>query len=225
LIGVNNNTIFSLDPRINSNDKMATHFQYSNPPKMSCLASTGDGQVVVGDLKGEIRLFSDVNKRAKNLFPGLGDSVIGIDVTEDGNYICATAQSYLLVIATALPNGKNGFRTAMGDRKPRPWKLSLKAHHLVEYNIDKVCFTPAHFNTGVGIQEESIVTSTGPFIVTWSLDKVKKGKLDSYKIKRCLQEVVADQFLFAKNDQVVVTLPDDVLLERRTSAKLKKSKQ
>jgi hypothetical protein len=91
--------------------------------------------VVAGDSKGELRLYSDISKRAKTALPGLGgqylpsihfqhpsnmnacmntshcmiiDGVIGVDVTEDGKYVLATTKAYLLLIPTSLP-GQFGF--------------------------------------------------------------------------------------------------------------------
>jgi hypothetical protein len=215
VLGVNNNSVFSLDPRLNTANKLAQRYQYTKAPKMSCVAANGQGQVAVGDQRGEIRMFSDISKKAKTLLPGLGDAVVGIDVTEDGKYILATTSHYLLLIPTSLPSGQTGFDKAMVKAKPVPIKLQLDPKDLNKHNIGEVSFTAAHFNTGQSINEQWIVTSTGPFIITWSLHKVKHGKTKDYRIKRCDQDVVADSFRYDKEDQVVVTLPDDVILQRR----------
>jgi len=222
LMGVNNNSVFQLDPRLNTQNKMTHHYQYQKAPKMSCVTSNRDGQVAVGDLKGEIRLFSDISKKAKTLLPGLGDPVIGIDVTEDGKYILATTTQYLLVIPTTISGEKTGFDVSMGAKKPVPLKLQLDPKDLAKHNIGKVSFTSAHFNTGESITEEWIVTSTGPFVITWNFRKVKLGNLKSYKIKNCREEIVADQFRYNQEDQVVVTVPDDVFIEKRNVTSRKK---
>jgi hypothetical protein len=55
--------------------------------------------------------------RAKTTLPGLGDPIIGIDVTEDGRWILATCRTYIIVIPTDLPNGNTGFEKPMGKYK------------------------------------------------------------------------------------------------------------
>jgi hypothetical protein len=45
----------------------------------------------------------------------------------------------------------------------------------MEHNVS---FTPARFNTNQNEEEKSIITSSGPFVVTWNFRKVKQGRLD-----------------------------------------------
>ena len=40
------------------------------------------------------------------------------------------------------------------------------------------------FNMGENQEENAIVTSTGEFVVAWDFNKVKKGYLDKYHIKK-----------------------------------------
>lgn len=77
----------------------------------------------------------------------------------------------------------------------------------------QVSFTPARFN--LGSAETSIVTSTGPFVVTWSFDRVKRGILDVYTIHKYEQDVVAEGFRYGQDRSLVVTLPDDVKLAHK----------
>lgn len=86
---------------------------------------------------------------------------------------------------------------------------------MVTHNIKTLQFTPAKFNVGEG-KETFISTSTGPFLITWNFPKIKAGKRMHYKIKRCDSTVVADQFLFNHDDKMVVTLPDNVYMQRMT---------
>jgi len=44
-------------------------------------------------------------------------------------------------------------------------------------------FTSAKFNNGDNINETSIVSSTGDFLITWNFNFVKRGVLNKYKIK------------------------------------------
>lgn len=59
------------------------------------------------------------------------------------------------------------------------------------------------FNTGVGDMEKTIVTSTGPFVVAFNFRSVKAGKLREYKIKRYDDVVVADNFRFGDDREIV----------------------
>lgn len=39
---------------------------------------------------------------------------------------------------------------------------------------------------GENQEENAIVTSTGEYVVAWDFNKVKKGYLDKYNIKKCV---------------------------------------
>ncbi len=102
--------------------------------------------------------------------PALGDPIIGVDVTADGRYLVATCKTYLLLIDTLIGDGRYkgslGFdRSFPADSKPIPRRLQLKPEHLA-YMQTEVSFTPARFNAGVDAEEKTIVTSTGPFVIT-----------------------------------------------------------
>jgi len=45
------------------------------------MAATLNGRFLVANKKGEIRLYDKMGKKAKTLFPGLGQEIIGVDVT------------------------------------------------------------------------------------------------------------------------------------------------
>ncbi len=49
---------------------------------------------------------------------------------------------------------------------------------------------------------------------------MKQNILDQYNIKKYNAVVVADQFKFGEDKKVIVTLPDDVLMDRRTIRKV-----
>ena len=57
---------------------------------------------------------------------------------------------------------------------------------LAKYRINTVDFTPARFNNfNISNGEHtSIVTSSGPYLITWNFKKVQKGLLKSYQIKK-----------------------------------------
>ena len=85
--------------------------------------------------------------------------------------------------------------------------------------MTKVHFTPARFNNGDNIEENSIVTSTGSLLVTWNFAKVKRGLLKAYTIKRMPQNAVEGQFKFNNEEKVLVTMPQTVTVETRKRQK------
>lgn len=183
--GLNHNSLFVIDSRVQGEKRVAeTAKQYATKQKFSAMATTGQGYVVVGSEKGEIRMFDRVGINAKTLLPGFGDPIIGLDVTEKGDYILATCKDYLLLINTALKGSDHtGFTKRMGNDKPAPIRLKLRPEHVAYMGIE-VAFTRARFNSGDG-DEKYIVTGTGPYVVTWNFRQVKSGKkLYDYVIKQ-----------------------------------------
>ena len=85
ILGVNKNSVFSLDPRQHGN-KLAQKHTYSTAMGMNSIVANGAGNVATGSEKGEIRLYNDIDKIAKTRLPGLGDAIIGLDTTEDGKW-------------------------------------------------------------------------------------------------------------------------------------------
>ncbi len=73
-----------------------------------------------------------------------------------------------------------------------------------------VFFTPAKFNTGEGIEETSIITATGPYVVEWNLQKLLRGAKAPYKIRRYTDEVKADDFQYGTNKNIIMALPHEV---------------
>jgi hypothetical protein len=168
VLGVNNNTVFSLDPRQHGANKLAEHKSYKTNNKFSTLATTSSGDVAVGADDGQIRLYNSISKVAKSCLPGLGDAITGMDVTADGQHVLATTAHYLLVIPTAVEGqAKSGFAQSITAKASAPIKLALDPSDMVQYGIKELNFTPAKFNTG-DKQEQFISTSTGPYIITWS---------------------------------------------------------
>lgn len=86
LLGLSGQSFYRLDPRL-SGDKLVADRSYmygKSAPSLSCMATTENGQMVMGSRKGEIRLFSSktftkdidplarLKPRAKTTLPGLG---------------------------------------------------------------------------------------------------------------------------------------------------------
>lgn len=74
----------------------------------------------------------------------------------------------------------------------------------------------AKFNRSLRGVETSIITSTGPYVITWNFNLVLKGKLDHYQIKKYDSDIVANHFLKTGEDKsIVVVLPHDVTVAKR----------
>jgi hypothetical protein len=119
--------------------------------------------------------------------------------------------------------GKLGFEKSFAkDAKPQPRRLGLTPNHVAQFQHETktpISFTPANFNTGLDEKETSIVTATGPFIVTWNMAKVLAGKKDPYTIKRYSDEVKADNFKYGTDKNVIVALPNEVNMVMKKSFK------
>ncbi|KXS18694.1 VID27-domain-containing protein [Gonapodya prolifera JEL478] len=219
VVGLNHNAVFKLDPRL-AGDKIVMgdegkgYRPYASKTQFTAVATDERGHLAVGSAKGNIRLFDSVGKRAKTELPGLGDPIIGIDVSADGQWVLATCKDYILLVNTAIKgaDGATGFSKAMGQSKPVPRRLQLKPEH-VAYMGGTVNFTPARFDTGEG-SERMIVTSTGEFVVSWNFRKVKAGGkgTDEYVIKKYCKVVVSDNFRYNMPRDIVVATPDNVTL-------------
>nr|KIR84859.1 cytoplasmic protein [Cryptococcus tetragattii IND107] len=220
LIGHSHNGIFRIDPRVSGNKLVESQFkQYASKNDFSAATTTESGKLVVASNKGDIRLFDQIGKNAKTALPALGDPIIGVDVSADGRWLVATCKNYLLLIDTLIGDGRYkgslGFdRSFPADSKPIPRRLQLKPEH-VAYMEDPVSFTPARFNTGIHEAEKSIVTSTGNYVITWNFRMLKQGRTDAYQIKRYDSRVVADNFKFGADKNIIVALEHNVLVANK----------
>jgi hypothetical protein len=227
-IGMSNNALYRVDPRLAGNKLVDAELkQYTVKNDFSAAATTEKGHIAVASNKGDIRLYDKLGKIAKTALPALGDPMIGIDVSADGRWILATCRTYLLLIDALQKEGKNegklGFEKAFAkDSKPQPRRLGLTPSHVAQFQHETgvpLAFTPARFNTGEGTNETSIVTSTGPFVVTWQMKKVLRNSKDAYTIKRYTEEVKADNFKYGTDKNVIVALPNEVQMIGKESFK------
>lgn len=152
---------------------------YSRGTKFSCMATSGDGYVVVGSDDGKIRLYSEKTlTQAKTAIPGLGLPITAVDVTFDGKWVLATTDKYLMVVKTMYKesdSGKEmcGFTSRMGANAPAPRLLRLKIEDIGRTGgkpLEKAHFT---WITERGRQERWIVASCGNYTVLWNFRSVK----------------------------------------------------
>lgn len=218
-LGLSKNALYRIDPRLAGNKLVDSELkQYTSKNDFSAAATTEQGYIAVASNKGDIRMFDRLGINAKTALPALGDPIVGLDVSADGRWVLATTRTYLLLIDSLQKDGKNegklGFEKAFAkDSKPQPRRLALTPSHVAQFQHETrqpLSFTPARFNTGEGREETTIITATGPFVVTWSLKKVLQGRKDPYSIKRYSEEVKADNFRFGSDKNIVVALPNEV---------------
>lgn len=218
-LGLSKNALYRVDPRQSGNKLVDSELkQYVSKNDFSAAATTEKGYIAVASNKGDIRMFDRLGINAKTALPALGDPIVGLDVSADGRWVLATCRTYLLLIDALQKDGKNegklGFEKAFAkDNKPQPRRLTLTPSHVAQFQHETkqpLAFTPARFNLGEGKDETTIITATGPFIITWSLKKVLAGRKDPYSIKRYSEQVKADNFRFGSDKNIVVALPNDV---------------
>ena len=152
---------------------------YARGTKFSCMATSGDGYVVVGSQDGKVRLYSEKTlTQAKTAIPGLGAPITAVDVTYDGKWALATTNKYLMVVKTSYKDKESGrelcgFTSKMGASAPAPRLLRLKVEDVARTGgapLEKAHFT---WITERGRQERWIVASCGNYTVLWNFRSVK----------------------------------------------------
>ncbi|EHK23472.1 uncharacterized protein TRIVIDRAFT_79870 [Trichoderma virens Gv29-8] len=228
-LGISHNAVFRIDPRQAGNKIVDSELkQYVSKNDFSSVATTEKGYIAVASNKGDIRLFDRLGIRAKTQLPALGDPITGMDVSADGRWILGTTKNYILLVDAQQHGGKNegklGFEKPFAaDSKPRPRRLALSPEHVAQFYHETgqpVSFTPAKFNTGEGAEETSIITASGPYIIEWNLKRVIRGQKTPYKIKRYEEKVMADDFKFGSDKNVIVALPNEVNMVAKQSLKM-----
>jgi len=213
--GLSGNSMFQIDGRIPTKSKVIDSKQkvYKSIHNLDAIATAGNGWIATGARDGKIRLHDAVEKRAKTCLPGLGNAIKALEVSEDGRWILATCNEYIMVIPTAVPSTeRTGFEgRGMGKLKPHPYVLRLKYADIQKFKLRKVEFTAAHFDHGHNVEEHWIISSTGPFIVKWNFSKLKKaGIVNSYSIRKASSKVVHNEFRFNQRDDLLVSEQNSV---------------
>lgn len=229
LLGVSKKGLFKLDPRLNKKDKIVQEQskEYASNYKFCTLGTTENGYIAVGSENGEVRLYDRLGIRAKTAIPSLGQPIRHITTSSDGRWLLCTCDNSLLLMNLTVQTGKNA--GSIGFLKPFPASENAKtyilnispehASYIVTSTKKPIKFTKAYFNTGVGKEEQTIVTSTGQFAVSWSLKKIIRGDKKSYVMKRYEADVIEDNFEFGTDRKVIVALKDDVSVSKIRSFK------
>lgn len=198
---LSNNVAFSIDKRLDPRNcvvaeagkSTADYALASSTPKFICHATSDNGFLAIGSISGDIRLYSGVPgsqrakghqpKTAKTLLKGNSKNpIVHIDITHDGKFILAVTPTYLMVLPTEYVSttGKatNGFEGRMGKDKPVPMSLNLSADQIRQMGGKIPPFKTARFESSGGGNsngDEWIVAACGTFIVTWSMESIKKS--------------------------------------------------
>lgn len=224
-LGLSSQSMFKIDPRMNKGF-ISTEKNYKTKVGFKEISTTNNGYIAVASDNGEIRLYDQLGKNAKTALPALGDKIIGLDVSSDGRYVLATCPTYLLLIDTKIKDGKYsnqlGFvRSFPADSKPKPIRLQLKPENIayIKQNFGKnLIYSPAKFNeSSNGESARFIISSIGPFAITWDLKKILNNKKDIYKIRRYQDDVIMSEFVNNDDKHMVLALSDNVALASTSS--------
>lgn len=126
-------------------------------------------------------MYKQINQNAKNLYHGFGDNVYGIDSTKDGKWLVATCKNYLIVLPTHNDKTDNGYLKSLTKDKPAATKLTISPEHMAEFGILDIDFNVAKFDQKT---DRFIVTSTGVYLLIWSMKDVLANNLFNYSVMR-----------------------------------------
>ncbi|KAM9906933.1 hypothetical protein OXX79_001255 [Metschnikowia pulcherrima] len=234
LLGVSSNSLFHIDPRLNGSKIVAdnSYKAYKTKTMFENMAVTDKGYIAVGSKDGTIRLYERFGKKSTVTLPSIGERYEGLDVTKDGRWLLATCEKSLLLIDTKIGTGQKnsgeiGFKKYFdADKKPVPKRLTLSPEHVSQITfatgLPKIKFTRAVFNTSLTEEETSIVTSAGPYVISWSLKDVIKGttKQPRYKLLRYDEDVVVDNFSYHSQNDIFSALQNGVVSTERKDLKV-----
>lgn len=123
-----------------------------------------------------------MGQKAKNNYPGLGDPILFIDCSKDGNWVLATCKTYLMLIPTFHEN-TNGFtHTIKNVNKATPRIIRIHPKDQKKLGIKEVDFVNAKFDESEKEKEQFIVVGSNEYVFTWVLKHVLEGKIFNYEV-------------------------------------------
>ncbi|KAG7857070.1 hypothetical protein KL919_003707 [Ogataea angusta] len=220
-LGLSHQSLFRVDPRLREKVVDSEFKQYKTKTNFTQIATTEDGYIAASTKNGEIKLYDKLGKNAKTLIPALGDEFVGLTTSDDGRFVLATCDKYLLLLDVKIKQGRNknslGFEKSFDkDSKPIPKKLSLRPEHLAYIRNatgSEPHFTKANFSINRNTKKKeptAIVTSVGPFAIIWNFKKALQNDSASYSIMRYDSNITSGDFKFNDSKKVVFALPNDV---------------
>lgn len=156
-------------------------------------------------------MYNDSLKRAKTHVPIPGNEISSICTSANGQWVLATCPEELLLLDSRQNGETLGFdRPFPRKSKPKAKRLTLSGHHVASLKKRRlpVCFTPAYFDKA----ETTIITSTGPFLVTWNLNIVLKGRTDLYTLTEFDENIMgSDCTGKPKAETILLTQPSTII--------------
>lgn len=210
LTGLSGNSVFNFDWDTRTPTKNIvldeSSIQTINSTKYTSVATTKTGDIVVGDLKGHVRLFQTPQnglKKAKTLFNQFSDDVVNVDTSSDGEWVIWTTKEYVAVVNTKFSNNGvpyTGFNKSMGKDRPSALVLKISDEDMKYHGIDEVNFTGARFDNGPymdlndgNIIEEEIIASTGKFLVRWRMRHVSAQYKADVNERKYIKPLIYEQ--------------------------------
>ncbi|KAI8144649.1 VID27 cytoplasmic protein-domain-containing protein [Fennellomyces sp. T-0311] len=212
-IGITSNAVFRIDPRIPGRVVQQQCKRHVVKTDFSAVSTSQSGHIAVGSRKGDIRLFEEPGRVARTTLPPLGEHVYALDISLDGRYMLATCQYYLMLFDVMHKDSRQvGLR---GSReKPVPKLLKIRPEHVSLMN-EPIAFTHAKFGTSQG-DEKYIISSTGSYIVEWSIANVCNGKPYPYTMRKFDNHIISAAYNSGCSGSIIVALPDEVTISTRS---------
>ena len=213
-LGLNQKNLFKLDPRVNPKQAAVSSKIYATNYHFNSLSTNSNGNFVVGNDLGELRLYKEVGQNAKNLYPGLGDPILSLDCTKDGRWLLATCKTYLLFVP-AFHQDKNAFQTTIKNvDKPTPRMLKIHPKDILAFNIKEVNFNNGRFDDSEKDKEQYIIVGCENLLFTWSIKNVIQGKIFDYEVKHLEEKIVNNEFKFNNTEKLLIALPNEIRLHQ-----------
>eukprot|EP00922_Rhytidocystis_sp_ex-Travisia-forbesii_P043812 GHVS01065336.1.p1 GENE.GHVS01065336.1~~GHVS01065336.1.p1 ORF type:complete len:687 (+),score=53.54 GHVS01065336.1:178-2238(+) len=215
----------SMDPRcpsesclIGNNYRTVCRSHCANV-QLTCGATDGEGHIVLGSKLGYYRLYNNravdsIGRYDKetNLFKGLGDPLVYVDVNKSGSWLLGTHSKFLALTPTMLAAGRgSAFVNNIGRTRGRPITLRLSNEDMIDNGLTELCFTKAVFDE----EGTSIIASTGNLVIVWDVATVLQsndGGGQAHKIY-VMEDFVEDVGFISNNRTLIASsaLPGKVV--------------
>lgn len=189
LVGSTTDSVFKFDWDTREKDTNIK-LEDSNVTKIEAhytsIATTGNGEIAIGDKKGVVRLISSPAKsglnRAKTNLNQLSDPVRNVCTSKDGEWVLWTTKEYVVLVNVLFERkGQqlSGFYYRMGNDRPDSLLLDLTKEEMEKYRITNLDFRDAKFDNGPHLNDDNVIENeiivyTENLVVQWNFRKVKK---------------------------------------------------
>jgi len=205
-LGINNKNIFQFDPR--QQERAINMKNYSTNPMFSSFSTTGEGHFAVGNEKGELRLYKEIGKNAKNIIKTDAESIDAVDSTKDGSLLAVTAPDCIMIYSL-FANGINGYLSSIKKFLNAPIILTLPQYIIEKYGITDVRFSKAKFDNCYARSEKYIVSTIERLLVVWNLEDVVQN-INNPKVYAMKSNILDCEFRNGRDDGILAILADEV---------------